>query len=61
MSLIERGDEPRKEEACAKNPRRRNGDVWYEERGRYLFRYGPNGTIFNNWTWTGEPLPRRGS
>jgi hypothetical protein len=59
MTDIQRGSAPRKEE---RRPKRKGGDVWYEERGRYLFRYGPNGiTIFNNWTWTGEPLPRRGS
>jgi hypothetical protein len=57
MSTIGRGVEPRKEEP---RPKRKNGDVWYEEGGRYLFRNGPTGiTIYNNWTWTGEPLPRR--
>lgn len=60
MTTIRRGVEPRKqEEACAKK-RRRIGDFWVEEGGRYICCYGPNGlTVFNSWTWAGEPLPRR--
>ena len=34
-------------------------NVWYEDGGRYLYRYGANGTtIFDAWKLIGEPLPR---
>ena len=48
----------------ARRSRRHNDNlggfnVWLE-RGRYLFRSGPNGsTVFDTWKWTGEPLQRR--
>jgi hypothetical protein len=38
----------------------KNGNGWYQDRGRYLLRSGPNGsTVFDTWVWFGEPLPRR--
>ena len=46
------------DEFTARRAKRKNGNVWYEEGGRYLWKYGPHGsTCFD----TGEPLPRRGA
>ena len=42
--------------------KRKNGNVWYEEGGCFLWKYGPSGsTCFDTWVWFGEPLPRRSS
>ena len=53
------GDEPPK--AMMRKPKRKLGNVWSEDRGRYLCRYGNNGTtIFDVWKLIGEPLPFAG-
>jgi hypothetical protein len=47
-------------EFSERRAKRKKGNVWTEERGRYLFRSGANGsTVFDTWVWFGEPLRRR--
>ena len=52
--------------ACTDDPsnraaKRKLKNVWYEDGGRYLYRYGANGsTVFDIWKLIGEPLRRRG-
>ena len=42
--------------------KRKNGNVWREEGGRFLWKHGTSGsTCFDTWIWFGEPLPRRRS
>ena len=46
------------DEATARRAKRKLGNVWLE-RGRYLFKSGPNGSpIFDTWKRIG--LPKRG-
>ena len=41
--------------------KRKLKNTWYEDGGRYLYRYGANGsTVFDVWKLIGEPLPKRG-
>jgi hypothetical protein len=48
------------DEATARRSKRKLKNFWFEDGGRYLFRYGDNGsTVFDIWKWTGEPLVRR--
>ena len=45
----------------SRKPKRKLGNVWYEDGGRYLFRSGANGTtVFDVWKLIGAPLLRRG-
>jgi hypothetical protein len=38
----------------------KNGEAWYENRGRYSWKYGPNcSTCFDTWVRFGVPLPGR--
>ena len=40
--------------------KRKLKNTWYEDGGRYLYRYGANGsTVFDVWKLIGEPLRRR--
>ena len=49
------------DEAIARRAKRKLENVWFEDGGRYLFRYGPNGsTVFDVWKLIDQPLPRRG-
>ncbi len=51
----------RNDETTARRAKRKLKNVWFEDGGRYLFRYGPNGsTVFDIWKLIGQPLPRRG-
>jgi len=57
MTHITRASEPRKEKG---RPKPKQGRFWYEGGDQYLFQCGPNSTtVFDTWTWTGEPLSRR--
>ena len=48
------------DEATARQAKRKLKNIWFEDSGRYVFRYGANGsTVFDLWKWTGEPLVRR--
>ena len=50
------------DESSNRAAKRKPKNVWYEDGGRYLYRYGANGsTVFDVWKLIGEPLPRRGS
>ena len=41
--------------------KRKPGNFWFEDGGRYLFSSGANGTtVFDVWKLIGEPLPKRG-
>jgi hypothetical protein len=47
-------------EFSKRRAKRKNGNVWYEEGGRYLWKNGPNGSAaFDTWVWFGEPLLRK--
>ena len=49
------------DDIAARHAKRKLKNFWYEDGGRYLFRYGPNGsTVFDVWKLIGPPLPRRG-
>ena len=49
------------DESTARRQKRQLKNVWYEDGGRYLYRYGANGsTVFDVWKLIGEPLPKRG-
>ena len=49
------------DKSTARSAKRKLKNVWYEDGGRYLYRYGANGsTVFDVWKLIGEPLPRRG-
>ena len=49
------------DESTNRAAKRKLQNVWYEDGGRYLYRYGANGsTVFDVWKLIGEPLPRRG-
>ena len=48
------------DEFTSRRSKRKLKNVWYEDGGRYLYRYGANGsTVFDVWKLIGEPLPRR--
>ena len=48
------------DESTSRRSKRKLKNVWYEDGGRYLYRYGANGsTVFDVWKLIGEPLPRR--
>ena len=48
------------DESTARIAKRKPKSTWYEDGGRYLYRYSANGsTIFDVWKLIGEPLPRR--
>ena len=50
------------DECINRAAKRKLKNVWYEDGGRYLYRYGANGsTVFDVWKLIGEPLPRRGA
>ena len=50
------------DEFTARKPKRQLKNTWYEDGGRYLYRYGANGSnVFDVWKLIGEPLPKRGS
>jgi hypothetical protein len=55
------GDETNEQaEATARRAKRKPKNVWVEQ-GRYLYRYGDNGSVvFDLWKLIGEPLPSRG-
>jgi hypothetical protein len=45
-------------EFSARRSKRKLKNFWFEDGGRYLCRYGANGsTIFAVWKWFSEPLP----
>jgi hypothetical protein len=49
------------DDLTARRAKRKLKNTWYENRGRYLFRSGANGsTIYDTWKWLGGPLRRRG-
>lgn len=49
------------DESSNRAAKRKLKNVWYEDGGRYLYRYGANGsTVFDVWKLIGEPLPKRG-
>ena len=48
------------EDSSNRAAKRKLKNVWYEDGGRYLYRYGANGsTVFDVWKLIGEPLRRR--
>ena len=44
------------DEATSRRSKRKLKNSWYEDGGRYLYRYGANGI----WKLIGEPLPANG-
>jgi hypothetical protein len=49
------------DESSNRAAQRKLKNVWYEDGGRYLYRYGANGsTVFDVWKLIGEPLTVRG-
>ena len=54
------GDHVCTDECSNRAAKRKLKNVWYEDGGRYLYRYGANGsTVFDVWKLIGEPLRRR--
>ena len=49
------------DEFTSRKQKRQLKNTCYEDGGRYLYRYGANGsTVFDVWKLIGEPLPKRG-
>ena len=49
------------DEATSRRSKRKLKNSWRDDGGRYLYRYGANGsTVFDVWKLIGEPLPSRG-
>jgi hypothetical protein len=43
------------DQSIQRRSKRKAGNSWSEDRGRYLYRYGPNGyTVFDTWIWFGD-------
>ena len=49
------------DDITARHAKRKPGNFWFEDDGRYLFRSGATGTtVFDTWKLIGEPLPKMG-